>query len=588
MKTVMRGGSTMVNKKNLIVLLTLLSFPGWMISNPRVVSANQLIQPSKIQINTNVPAYTHTLIQNTANGLVKGYLDRNTMVWKGIPYGTAGRWKAPQPPKNWKGILDGTKPGPIAIQGAIGKTTGQEECLNLDVFRPNTTETNLPVLLYIHGGNNQTGSSAQQSANFQQLAEKANIVVIPINHRLGALGFNPLPALKEGTAEENSGNYAVLDFVRSLDWIKDNIKSFGGDPDNITISGFSAGGRDVMALLISPIAKGKFQKAISISGGMTVSDMEWAQNIFAEHFAPLVVADGIKKNEAEAKKWLLEKNQDVRNYLMDLPAERVAAAFGGASIRMYKFPHLYPDGVVLEKKGFDTKTYNQVPLMMITGTNEFSQFAKTDPYFNPAIADKTIFTNPELAKEYRFSTKYGSKLYGLFNAEESAVKMFDSYKAAPIYTMAIAYGGNPLLVSKESAFITGATHGIWRPVITGYPTGGFPDYAFANKGALAMIAQTQAYIGNFMRTGNPNGKGLVEWKAWTGKKEGPAQLIVDATADKAVFYQESQRVHYDDILKEMENDKTISEAQKEFLIKNVLNERWFSKKLDKHFKNKIH
>lgn len=103
-----------------------------------------------------------------------------------------------------------------------------------------------------------------------------------------------------------------------------------------------------------------------------------------------------------------------------------------------------------------------------------------------------------------------------------------------------------------------------------------------------MIAQTQAYIGNFMRTGNPNGKGLVEWKAWTGKKEGPAQLIVDATADKAVFYQESQRVHYDDILKEMENDKTISEAQKEFLIKNVLNERWFSKKLDKHFKNKIH
>ena len=147
----------------------------------------------------------------------------------------------------------------------MGKTKGCEDCLNLDIFRPNIKEKNLPVLFFIHGGNNQSGAADQ--VNWQKFAEREHVIAISINHHLGALGFKPLPALKHGTVEENSGNFAVLDFVRGLDWTKENIASFGGNANNITIAGFSSGGRDVMALLISPIAKGKFQKAISFSGG---------------------------------------------------------------------------------------------------------------------------------------------------------------------------------------------------------------------------------------------------------------------------------------------------------------------------------
>lgn len=147
------------------------------------------------------PTYTGKVLQSTRNGMVQGYVKNHSLIWKGIPYGRAERWKAPTDVKAWNGIFDATKTGPIAIQGAIGKTKGSEDCLNLDIFRPNTKEKNLPVLFFIHGGNNQSGAADQ--VNWQKFVEREHVVAISINHSLGALGFNPLPALKHGTAEEN-------------------------------------------------------------------------------------------------------------------------------------------------------------------------------------------------------------------------------------------------------------------------------------------------------------------------------------------------------------------------------------------------
>ena len=186
--------------------------------------------------------------------------------------------------------------------------------------RVNTDDTGIPVLVYIHGGNNQTGTSKE--IPFEKLAANANCMVIALNYRLGCLGFNSLPALKNGTAEENSGNYTLLDFAKALDWIAENAESLGADPENITISGFSAGGRDVMAMLISPIFEGKFQKAISFSGGMTVADVEDSQKVTAEAIAPLAVEDGMKETEEEAVEWLLSEDEaimeEVRNICMEL------------------------------------------------------------------------------------------------------------------------------------------------------------------------------------------------------------------------------------------------------------------------------
>lgn len=230
-----------------------------------------------------------SLIKTVQSGKIKGHRDNKNkaLEWLGIPYAQAPvkdlRWKAPQKVKNWKGTRDGTKAGKQSIQFLNGKVTGSEDALNLDVVRPDNNKKKLPVIVFIHGGNNQTGSAQEIKGN--SFVKDINAVYVSVNYRLGALGFNPLQALKTGTAEENSGNYSLLDIAAALDWVKENVETFGGDKNNITLAGFSAGGRDVMASLISPIFKGKFNKAISFSGGMTLSDETASQETFAKAIA---------------------------------------------------------------------------------------------------------------------------------------------------------------------------------------------------------------------------------------------------------------------------------------------------------------
>ncbi len=326
-----------------------------------------------------------------------------------------------------------------------------------------------------------------------------------MNYRLGALGFNPLRAIKGEDPAQASGNFAILDAIRGLSWMRDNIVSFGGNPGNITIAGFSSGGRDVMELLISPDAKGYFQKAISFSGGMTTAEIETSQKIFAEHLAPLVVENHVKLYLSEAEEWLLSDAPEVRDYLLGLPAGRLAKAFGPAYIRMKEFPHLYPDGIVLDSMGFKSKTFTTVPLMMETGTDEFSIYAAQDPYFAPYVADRSILTNEKMRKEFEFAKKYGSAMYRLFNADAPASMLVGKYRA-PIYTLTIDYGDDPKIVGDAAALLLGSVHGIWIPCVTGRATSttaDFPIHAFDNPGFQDMKRMIQQYIGNFMRTGNP-------------------------------------------------------------------------------------
>lgn len=526
--------------------------------------------------------YTQGTLQNTKYGKVQGYEENEgkTLTWKGIPYAKAPvgelRWKAPVDSDSWTITLDATKAGNVGIQ-FYNEIIGSEDCLNLDIYRPNTNEPNLPVLFYIHGGNNQGNSSAEISP--KKLAINANCIVVSVNYRLGALGFNSLPALKTGNKNEDSGNYALLDISKSLDWIKDNIKSFGGNSKNITVSGFSAGGRDVMAMLISPIFKGQFQKAISFSGGMTTADPEDSAKVIAKAIAPLVVADKVKVTEDEAYKWLQTDGKDVRDYLYGLSADRVAKVFGNANIRMSAFPHLYNDGTVIPKEGFDTKKYNDVPVIMLTGSTEFSGFVKSDKYF--AAKQNALLTDQEVNKQFRFSVDHGSKLYELFNAEESAERMASNYKSN-IYTCDFEWGTNKDVVGSNMAQLAGAYHGIWKTFLQDEVTGADNMYkdSFNNAGA-----KFTKYIANFLWNGDPNGKDLVKWSPWSNHGGGSTQLVFDADKDKANIKMSTDRINYDDVIKEIEADTTVSKEVKGQLIKEVLNGRWFSGKLDEHFGN---
>ena len=225
------------------------------------------------------PKYEANITQPTISGTLKGFEKDGVFHWFGVSYAKppvgALRWKAPAPVEPWDGIQDATeslagsqtasvqankdKAGSGSVEMTTALLGSEAGAVTLDIYRPANDKTDLPVFFYIHGGNNQTGRSSALPAT--EFTKEVDSVVISINHRLGLMGFCALPALKHGTPEENSGNFAMLDFAAALDWVKDNISSFGGNPNNITISGSSSGGRDVMAMLISPMFKGKFQKA---------------------------------------------------------------------------------------------------------------------------------------------------------------------------------------------------------------------------------------------------------------------------------------------------------------------------------------
>ena len=320
--------------------------------------------------------FKNEVTQTITSGQIKGNQDQENGVleWLGVPYAAAPvgdlRWKEPQPVEAWTDTFDATKAGEKFVQFTNGEVVGTEGALNLDVVRPDTTEAGLPVIVFLHGGNNQTGHAQEIKGN--TFVKDVNAVYVSVNYRLGVLGFNPLEALKTGTELEQSGNFTLLDIAAALDWVQANIEVFGGDKNNVTLAGFSAGGRDVMATLISPLFEGKYHKAISFSGGMTLADEAESQDIFATALAPLVVEDGIKADQAVAKEWLLTSGKDVQDYLQGLSADRLAPLMGNAGIRMSVFPHLYKDGTVIPEEGFDTKNYNDVPLLLVTGTSEFS------------------------------------------------------------------------------------------------------------------------------------------------------------------------------------------------------------------------
>jgi para-nitrobenzyl esterase len=530
--------------------------------------------------------YKRGPVQQTAYGAVQGVKEENALVWRGIPYAKPPvgelRWKAPQRPEPWSGVRDASKPGNVGIQLAAGGLIGSEDNLHLDIFRPDTEKDHLPVLVYFHGGNNQTGSSAELPA--AKLAANADIVAVPLQIRLGLLGFNNLPALRTGDPLEDSGNYSLLDIALALDWIKENIAAFGGDPRNVTVSGYSAGGRDVMALLISPLFKDKFQKAVSFSGGLTLADPEKSRKVIARYVAKLALEDGKAKTEREAAEWLLKDSDEVRRYLYGLPAGRLAGLVGNAMIRLSAFPHLFKDGTVLPKEGFDTRRYNSVPIILLASATEFSPFAVSDPYFAQAAKEKKFLSDPKVRGEVEFAIKHGSRLYEYFNAEQSAEKIFDKY-GAPIYTVDILWGTDKNIVGEEFAALSGAAHGIFRPFLTDEPIGLRATYpqAFENDGARELTKLFQRYLSNFLYSGNPNGRNLPAWRAWESAKSGPAQLLLNADKKGVLVGQTSVRTTYEQILKEIEADNSISSEAKKAILSKVLNGRWFSEGLDRRF-----
>ena len=227
----------------------------------------------------------HGPVKKVTGGLVRGSVDRHGVSsFKGIPYAATtygrNRWRAPQPVERWRGIKDATKFGPITVQtpapGPLGPWTAEyldigmtlanglmsEDSLRLNVWTKAKPNAAKPVVVYIHGGGNDSGSGGNEVYTGENIARKG-VVYVTINYRVGIFGFL---AYKDSTGKQVTGNFAYMDMIAALKWVRANIRAFGGDPRNVTIAGQSAGSFNVQALIASPAAAGLFKHAVAMSG----------------------------------------------------------------------------------------------------------------------------------------------------------------------------------------------------------------------------------------------------------------------------------------------------------------------------------
>jgi para-nitrobenzyl esterase len=508
---------------------------------------------------------------STIYGDVLGFEDvLDTLAWKGIPYAAPPlgelRWTAPQDPESWSGVRDATNdpvecvqmgPGPLPY--LPGEVVGSEDCLYLNVWRPAGDATNLPVYFWIHGGSNNTGSA--QAYQGPALAAWTNVVVVVIQYRLGPFGWLTHPALRPASdnhPKNHSGNYGTLDHLMALKWVRDNIEAFGGDPHNITIAGESAGGHNVMNLMISPLAKQRFHKVIMQSGGMMTSTLEEGDQFTNGTLLNLLVADGSAADEAEAQAILggMSDNQ-IRSYLRGKPAEAVLLArFVDGSLPSHS---AYEDGTVIPFGGLipaiESGEYRQVPIILGSNRDEMKFFQPLYPVpistggtwqdlwavlYPPNIPLDWLLPDPVDKALYQGVAEFGS-LNWRYNFVDAVARPLREQQD-DVYAYLFEWDG---VEGSSYDFIFGAAHATEIPFFFGGPTdifGGiafdYPDFDTVGRQALSQAMM--AYVAGFVRTGNPNGPGLPPWAptwaAWSNDEEEPKVIVLDATADYPVIH----------------------------------------------------
>jgi para-nitrobenzyl esterase len=445
-----------------------------------------------------------------AEGTVRGeQLADGSLVFRGIPYAAPpvgkNRWRAPQPVAPWSGVRDATKPAATCIQhnegwNADAAAKGKEDCLYLSLHAPkHSPGEKLPVFFWVHGGGNRagTGYGDADSAIYHR-----GVVIVSIEYRLGVFGFLSHPELTAESPAHASGNYALMDIIAALRWVKANITQFGGDPDNVTVGGQSAGSTDVGLLLFSPPARGLFHKMVLESGPASLS----------------LPARPLGDNEKIGLQFASLMNAHSLKDLRAAPAETVLTI--GDKI---PGPDRFDPSVLWIQTILDGDVLREAPHAML----EKGEHARV-PMIIGDVTREFPFDAPPDALRAALNSFYGAKA-------DEAMKLYGFKDGTPPPDDPVLGGvGTQMLAdvimrcpaNLLARYQIAAGQQVWRYQF-GLPRAGFPGppahnaelpYVFDAPPPNATFATwppVQQYWANFARTGNPNGPGLPEWPSMT-------------------------------------------------------------------------
>ncbi|HXR47457.1 MAG TPA: carboxylesterase family protein [Candidatus Limnocylindrales bacterium] len=448
-------------------------------------------------------------------GLVQGTSEDGLTVYKGIPFAAPPvgdlRWRSPQPAAKWDGVLQATKFAPGPIQSARPPSGMSEDCLYLNVWTPaKSAKDRIPVLVWIYGGGFSSGATSDPMFNGTKLAQKG-VVLVSIAYRVGQLGFLAHPELSAETTNHVSGNYGLLDQIAGLQWVQKNIATFGGDPKKVTIFGESVGGISVSMLCASPLAKGLFQGAISESGGSFGPPRP--TTFPGENLKRL--ADAERGGEAYAKSAGVSFLAELRKIAPDkLPAGR---GLGMA------WPII--DGWVIpddQYKLYTAGKYNDTPILVGYNSDEGASFSpprSPEDYITNVItrygpfADKLMKaypvgsnTVPKTARDLARDAAFGWHTWTWARLQSQASKSkvfyyyFDQHPEYPEGSPRAGYG---------------SPHGSEVTYVFEHLNPKNPQIKPAD---LEISDAMSIYWVNFAKHGEPNGKGVPKWPAFSNRK----------------------------------------------------------------------
>ena len=497
-------------------------------------------------------------VVETAAGRLRGLAASSVVSFKGIRYGasTAGanRFQPPQKPQPWTGIATAFEYGPRAWQpfrpmipeigdALTGSGPMDEDCLRLSVWTPAADRGRRPVMVWFHGGGQRTGSGNSAFYDGTELARKHDVVVVTLTHRLNALGYLWLAGVR-GTSQRFSQtvNLPLADLVLALEWVRDNIGQFGGNPGNVTIFGQSGGGGKVAMLTALPSAKGLFHRAIIMStlGDTAITGLEQSRAVEAAEL--LLGRLGLKASDADT--------------LMTLPAERIVSALTGSAasgqtdISLRFVPVV--DGHTLPAHPFEpaaSEVSATVPLMV--GSNECEAVPygnPDDPYWTKEPADI-----PELRAQVKrvvaANDAEADALIALYRSHRPMESLADiaaviAGDASALRSAAHVIAQRKFAQGKAQVFLYSFTwrspvrsgklramHGMELPFVFDHPDAiSFMTGSGADRYALAA-AMSEAWV-SFARMGNPGHAGIPAWPAfnptaWPTMVFGPRVALVD-------------------------------------------------------------